>query len=275
MAPRPRRALTLRSKRAATPDRAVEAAMRRARTPIPPEPWLGDLERRAQAGRSSLGSHAAHRIRVDVARLRVWLALGGGRAHDDDLRWLRDKAGVVRDLEVQLDQRPPEAWASHLRSKRVRARRRLRRALGSERVANTIQALRVAPSLSRDVARRGLPQLAARVLERGDAVRRRERDMAALHALRSALRRVRYALEWLGEEPTKITALQELIGDACDRHVALEGLKDHRCGRPERRYRHRLERERAELFDRAFTAWKILRPDVEHLGRVPVPPRNA
>jgi CHAD domain-containing protein len=163
------------------------------------ELWLEHLMRQVRDVRAGRDSEAVHQIRVAVARLRVWLALGGWRALDDDLRWLRDEAAVVRDIEVQLEQHPPARWAARLRERHSRALPRLKRALGSERFAATIEALRAMPPVRREIAYRRAARVARRALARGEDLRDAPSDISALHALRCALRRLRYALEWLAE----------------------------------------------------------------------------
>lgn len=239
--------------------------MRPIDTPIGPGSWLEHLLHHVPAAHAGHDPEAVHEIRVGVARLRVWLELGGWQVLRGDLRWLREEAAFVRDVDVQLEQHPPDVWAAYLRGRRASGQRRLRRALNSDRCAGVTEALRAMPPVSRVVAWRVVARLAEGALGRGRALRRRTHDIHALHALRCAARHVRYALEWLGEDSTRLTALQQALGEVCDRHVALEGLRRSRAGGRQRRYRRRLERELDHFVDCALAAWKTARPDLKEL----------
>jgi hypothetical protein len=126
------------------------------------------------------------------------------------------------------------------------------------RFAATIEALRAMPPVRREIAYRRAARVARRALARGEDLRDAPSDISALHALRCALRRLRYALEWLEEDSTSIAALQQLLGDACDRFVALKGLRRGSARPSGRRYRRRPKRELDHFVLRAFARWKAV-----------------
>jgi CHAD domain-containing protein len=201
-----------------------------------------------------------HRLRVAIQHLRVWLDLGGLREPGDDLRWVRRRMAEVRDIDAHLALAPPDGLADALRAERVRALRRLSRALESDRFANAIATLRTMPPLPRSTALRGAARLARRTLERGDRLRRRRGDPASLHALRRALRRTRYALEWLNEPSSRLGALQRSLGEVGDRRALIE-----RLGVDERRYRRRLERACEAHTDLVLASWADVRTTLKKL----------
>jgi hypothetical protein len=67
---------------------------------IAPEPGRLDLLTSLAAIRCDASPETVHTIRTSAARLRVWLAMGGRRVLDDDLRWLRTSAAPVREVQA-------------------------------------------------------------------------------------------------------------------------------------------------------------------------------
>ncbi|MGZ3427662.1 MAG: CHAD domain-containing protein, partial [Polyangia bacterium] len=163
--------------------------------------WLTHLEQHVAIARAGADPEGVHQVRVATARLRVWLALGGWHALVDDLRWLRGHAARVRDLDVHLERQPPALIAERLVSERARAHHELCLAHESQRAAGLMQALSYLPPLSREQAAPRVARMARLTLRRFRAVAADSEELAALHRARCALRRLRYALDWLGVCP--------------------------------------------------------------------------
>ena len=236
--------------------------------PIDPNMWLSEVTAVAAAARRGKDPEAVHRLRVAIEHLRVWIVLAKRHEPRDDLGWVRRRMASVRDIDVHLALDPPDAVAALLRAERVHALRRLRRALRSDRFANAIAALRSIPPVPRATAKQGAARLARRTLERGERLGRRRRDWASLHALRRALRRTRYALEWLDEPSTPLAALQRLLGDVCDRRALVERLERlERLGVEEHRYRRQLERACDAYTDVVLVSWPGVRSELNELRR--------
>ncbi|MDW8395360.1 MAG: CHAD domain-containing protein [Anaerolineae bacterium] len=195
-----------------------------------------------------------HRMRVASRRLRAALRIFQPinpeqcERFRDELRWIARALGEVRDLDVQLAQ--VEAWnaqgggfeplAQMLESERDAARARLLRAFNSKRYASLIEdfsaflrAGQAAPEFAALPARQIALSLVLRqyaaVRELGDALRA-DSAPEAYHALRIEVKRLRYALEfirWLRPKAVqrflpRLVALQDVLGDQQDAHVAAE-----------------------------------------------------
>jgi len=207
-------------------------------------------------------------VRVAGRRLRVWLELGGYRVLHDDLRWLVRGAGKVRDLEALLTPRSgevlltprsgevlltprsgevtlPKSFAAWLAEKLRIAREELLLSLDSPRLAGLTRALHNLPPLPVPQARRRLERFERRVQKR-QAAWQATRTLEDLHALRRALRRLRYAREYLEQEVEDLKALQEALGQLNDAVVALGYLDEFEAagGRSAPGYRKSLEAQR-------------------------------
>ena len=192
-----------------------------------------------------------HDMRVAVRRSRALLRAGeplyandvGGLA--EELRWVGEKLGAVRDLDVLLehlraeteDLDPADRTASRallrtLERRRTSARTSLLKALGGDRYfalldrfAAEVHAL--TPS-GVDVT---LDELAKRELKKlRKAVRATGAEPAddELHALRKRGKRVRYAYELAGKDAVvkRGKALQDVLGEHQDSVVAETTLRD-------------------------------------------------
>lgn len=230
---------------------------------IPVDPWLEHLRQHLPIAREGSDPEGVHQVRVAAGRLRVWLELAGREVPDDDLRWLRKRADAVRDLDVLLEEDPPEAWAAWLRGERERAREPWLETFEHPRLAGLLAALESLPPIPVERAAEGLGALVRRVVRRGRRARRREASDARLHDLRRALRRLRYGLDWLGRSEPVVKELQQAFGRVNDLSVTREWLErspataalngfadelaaDHRRARGEAQA---LWRERAELVE--------------------------
>ena len=191
-----------------------------------------------------------HDMRVAVRRSRALLRAGSKLYTDDvsplaeELRWLGERLGAVRDLDVLLerlrsdvegfdgdDHASGRLLLRTLERRRGAARTSLLKALDGDRyfallddVAATIE--RLQPSGSDltvgDLARRELKELRKRVRALGDSPADDE-----LHALRKSGKRVRYAYELAGEDAVvkRAKAFQDVLGEHQDSVVAETALR--------------------------------------------------
>jgi CHAD domain-containing protein len=244
---------------------AVRQSARRA---ISCRRWLDALARSLVKLRSDADPESVHQLRVAIARLRVWVDLSGLRVLDDNLRWLRSQAAAARDLDVSLALEPPAAVAQWLHAELVARRRALRAALDASRTAGLVEALSLLPPASPELAAERVARLARAALRRGDEARARPADVAALHRLRRAVRRLRFGLEWQGQRARPLVELQTVLGELGDRAIALRALQHIPHGTVgARSYRIRLERELSRYGRRALALWQKTRTSVEGLAR--------
>lgn len=177
---------------------------------LDPGRWLGHFdEARVQALAGD--AEGVHQVRVSLRRLRVWLGFRRRQqALDRELRWLGRALAPLRDLDVFDAVLTDEAKAA-LRDEALQG---ALQALRSERCDALSAALAEVRWPRRRRAARGLAKL-ERALEARRAAAG-SGDGAQLHRLRRALRRVRYAREWLGLEARPLAAEQDQLGALCD-----------------------------------------------------------
>lgn len=214
---------------------------------IAPTRWLEHLEHHLPIAREGADPEGVHQVRVAGRRLRVWLELGGYRVLNDDLRWLVRGVGRVRDLEVMLQTSLPKSFANWLSKELEAAREELTPMLDSPRLIGLTRALRHLPPLPIPEAEKRLERFERRVRKRQAAWNVTE-TFEDLHALRRALRRLRYAREYLEQDVEDLKALQEALGQLNDADVALRHLDEFEAtgGRPAPSYRKSLEAQRQE-----------------------------
>lgn len=176
-----------------------------------------ELRRWLEVCREGLSSEAVHEVRVTGRRLRAFLTLGGHHVLVDDLRWLVGSLGRLRDLDVALElpvaaPGPFQAWlVAERRAEAENAARLLTR----PRVEALVVALGQVPRVPKRRGWRAFARLDAKLTVAEEAARR-EPTIEGLHELRKAVRRTRYALEWLGEDESALQRKQALVGEACD-----------------------------------------------------------
>jgi CHAD domain-containing protein len=188
---------------------------------LSPRPWIEALERHVRAAREMPEVESVHQLRVAAGRLGVWLRLARRRALRDDLDWLRKSAARVRDLDVLLARHGEESWSAALAAERAVAARELVSALETPRVAGLLQALAYLPPLSVREAALRLPKLRARFRSAAtQTLRAAAPEFEELHRVRKRVRRLRYALEWVGRESKAEKALQDALGTLHDAAVA-------------------------------------------------------
>jgi len=207
-----------------------------------------------------------HRMRVATRRLRAALGLFAeglpGRAARlrDELRWVANRLGEVRDIDVQLEQvgvwqreasladpAALEPLKELLAAQRARARARMLAILDSHRYAHLTGAftavlksgLRRRPK--EPAARRAAVEAVPDLIEDRYRQARRAGDelteaspAEAYHALRIRGKRLRYLLEFVGDiygEPAaelarNVVALQDVLGLHQDAIVAMAQLRN-------------------------------------------------
>jgi triphosphatase len=201
-----------------------------------------------------------HDMRVATRRLRAAISLFAESLPAEaerlrpELAWLGQTIGVVRDLDVQLEQL--DEWADRLpvpdrealqplrevlEAEREQAREEMLQALDSPRYTSLLRRfgamLRSRSGVRTAAARAAAPELIVRrhrALQKARKRARPDAEPAAYHRLRIAAKRYRYALEFLsdvypGETKrliTRVVALQDLLGAYQDAYVATARLRD-------------------------------------------------
>ena len=222
-----------------------------------------------------------HDMRVAVRRSRALLRAGSKLYTDDvsplaeELRWLGERLGAVRDLDVLLerlrsdvdeldadDRKSGRMLLRTLERRRGTARTSLLKALDSDRYFSLLDDVgasieRLAPSGADltvvDLARRELKKLRERVRAAGNDPADDE-----LHALRKRGKRVRYAYELAGEDAVvkRAKAFQDVLGEHHDSVVAEATLRGLATAPEKALAAGRLiERERGKRAD-ARAAWR-------------------
>jgi CHAD domain-containing protein len=226
-------------------------------------PWLNRLRSAIVEVRAGRDSEGVHRLRVALGHLRVWLGMAGQSTLRAELRQLRKAAGPLRDLDVRLAQKPPGAEARRIETQRSTLGRELLTAL--EAAKSAVEAVAGLPALPTELVRAWTQVYAARVRLAGERWRPRE-GIAVTHAFRRQVRRLRYALEFLGAPTEGVAALQASLGTVCDSALARRALKHGH-----RRYRRRLMRRQHEAARLARRQWKDLRRWFDRLAAKEAP----
>lgn len=232
------------------------------------ERWRQHLLEHLPIAREGQDPEGVHQVRVAVRRLRVWLRLARMRMLEDDLAWLVRAAGQVRDLEVLL-QHPnlPRAFRAWAELRLKQARTAFVPLLDSPRLAGLLTALAYLPPLDAKVAESRLPRFVQQV-ERRAQEWRSEDSIERLHALRRALRRLRYALEWLEQDSDTVKALQEIFGQVGDLSFTLNYLVAFEAegGRAPASYRKQLEAKLTQALEATKQAWNNHKNDLRPGG---------
>jgi CHAD domain-containing protein len=232
---------------------------------------------------------AARRARAFLRTSRAYLDPNWRRSLRDALGRLADVTGSTRDLDVLLEQLRDElehldetdqaaaaAIVLRLEGERERERHRLARALEGPDYQLVLTALRFPPRLGDGVESIPLRRLAQSEFRRLTKLVKRlgkQPDEQAMHRLRIALKRARYAVELEGSERggqrrflAAARVLQDLLGEYQDAVVAEERLRSvavddaptaaaFAAGRIAERQRSR----RARVQERLPAAWRRLR----------------
>jgi CHAD domain-containing protein len=234
---------------------------------IAPRAWLSVLEGEMARLRERDDPETIHQVRVASRHLDAWLRLARLHVLRDDLRWLRRAAGAVRDVDVvmALELDLTGGWSRWLRQLRRTRLQELTLALGSERAAALALALGALPALPRATAEASLRRLAGRALAAGDVLERAPDDVEHFHALRRAVRILRYGLEWLDEKTGAFRRFQEVAGRASDRALALQTIDLFPEADALRAAQAAVDREYAEHRRAALATWRDLRGRIEEL----------
>lgn len=232
---------------------------------LPVRAWLDELGAQVAALRATAEPESVHRMRVAAGRLSVWLELGARRALRDDLRRLRRSASVVRDLDVIAANAADDAWIEILRSERAQEAARLRVTISSGRVDALLDALACVPEPDAVCVRSALQRMKRRVLRAGDRLDDPEGRERALHRLRRRVRRLRYALDWMGADAADLRDLQQHLGGLNDLAVEMERLESRTGDLALDARRKSVRRGMEEHRGRAVEAWRALRPRVGEL----------
>ena len=223
-----------------------------------------------------------HDMRVAVRRSRALLRAGRPLYRNDvtefteELRWLGERLGAVRDLDVLLerlraetdDLQPADRTGSRallraLERRRTSARRALLKALSSERYLTLLDRFATeAGALDPSGDDATLDDLAKRELKKLRRDVRATSDDPAdndLHALRKRGKRVRYAYELAGRSKAvkEAKAFQDVLGEHQDSVVAETTLRELASAAPERAIvaGRLIERERARRAE-ARSSWR-------------------
>lgn len=223
-----------------------------------------------------------HDMRVAVRRTRALLRAGEPLYSNDvttfadELRWLGEKLGAVRDLDVMIDRLRSEstdldaaALLRQLGQRRTRARTALLKALNGSRYFDLLDRFPVvvdtlAPSGS-DVTVLDLAQAELKKLRKRVQSTPPDAPDDELHALRKRGKRVRYAYELADDAGVvkRAKAFQDVLGAHQDSVVAEATLRELAGASPERAIvaGRLIEREhgvRADARKRWRKTWKRL-----------------
>ncbi len=222
-----------------------------------------ELLRQERAVRKGEDAEAIHQARVQTRRLRAALGLFAGvlrpprLARRARLRWLARALGRVRDVDVITtlleDRHLPhlegveaarlEDLVAALKERRWRAHRKLRKAMARRRYARLKAALEALARRPRFAKAGGEDAMASRFLAEAigrharrvsghRAMAERAPSAADLHALRIAVKRLRYLLDFHAEtcgiafdEERRLTReLQDCLGSLHDHDLLLSWL---------------------------------------------------
>jgi inorganic triphosphatase YgiF len=187
---------------------------------------LAQLIENEPAAALGVDPEGVHQVRVAAGRLIVWLELADLRVLRDDLGWLRRSAGRLRDLDVLVGAGAPAAWLPWIEARRAAQRAAFEEALGARRLDGLLAALPLLAPLASARAAERAQKLARKAVRRGQRIESDPTDLEAFHSLRKALRRLRFAREWLGEDASGLRALQTSLGALNDAAVALEHFRE-------------------------------------------------
>lgn len=231
--------------------------------PLSTRGWLRHLARHVPVAIVGDDPEGVHQVRVAAGRVAVWLEMSGRSVLLDDLRELRRAAAAVRDCDVLLLAGAQEPFASRLRERRESARTGMAARLRGPHVRALRQALALLPPLDRKGAEDALPRFFERVLRRGDALVAAVRpDDEQFHRVRRAVRKLRYALEWLGRDTREVKAMQQAFGDLNDLAVEAALLRETGSAADLPRRARTLALVLASKRRRALAVWRTTRAAV-------------
>lgn len=169
---------------------------------------------------------AIHRLRVAAARCDVWLRMAGWNVLRSDLRRIRRAAGEVRELDLLRNLELPLALATWAESEHRDASAALAVILEEKRTLALLEALAVLPPLPRSAATRFMERELEHLLRLRERALRADASAGDLHATRRALRRMRFAGEWLGRKRDPPKRLLRDLGHLNDVVVAIARVRN-------------------------------------------------
>jgi len=225
-----------------------------------------NMARQEAGARLGLDGEYVHNMRVATRQMRAVLRMFAGAFEKEarvrlmvEIRWIANVLGAVRDLDVyiaavpvyleKLEAEPPDYrfYMKKLEEQLAGARKALLEALDGDRYAalkKRLEEFTAAPPFSqeRDVLRRTAKKAVGALGKRVVKIARKARSDEDLHAVRIALKRLRYGVEFLrGLTPKRMgrlaetaAAFQDILGRHNDATVACrrvrEAIKDRRMG---------------------------------------------
>ncbi len=244
--------------------------------------FVSDMDdRMAAIRRKPLSVKRVHGARRSMARLEAALADLAAITTDAQklqarVRPLRRRAGKVRDADVLCKRLNDYGTAAETLRKALRRRRKrgIRKFFKSmckspsrfkveKPIAGRVRSIPLADSMSISEANRTIVRIRfAELLEASPALR--GEDGEALHALRLAAKRLRYALQRLGDERLELSAADDALdifakalGAAHDSGVLSQRAVE--CG--EAAIAERSRRERVQQIESARRLWRDLMKD--------------
>ncbi len=178
--------------------------------------WVRRLRAAIAVARRGEDPEGVHQVRVSCRRLAAWLDLGERRIGRDDLKWLRDGAGPIRDLDVLLTHDVPTAMKRWLEREWKKARPALERVLDDPRTLATVRLFENAGRLESDELGKGMARLVEKADKALDGVDADAPHPDELHFVRRKLRPIRYALEWSKQDASEIVVAQDALGALSD-----------------------------------------------------------
>lgn len=240
-----------------------------ARPPVSPRPWIRHLSRHVPIAVLGDDPEGVHQVRVAAGRLAAWLELSGREVLRDDLRTLRRSAAAVRDCDVLLGQDLPAPFAARLHERRDAARTAMIGHLTGPHARALRAALGVLPPIDRRTADASLAAFRDRVRRRGDALLAHPApDDETFHELRRAIRKLRYALEWLRLDSGTVKEAQQAFGDLNDLAVEARALAETGVETECSEYARSLDARRSAARRKALALWSGAR-DVVLAGSAP------
>jgi CHAD domain-containing protein len=225
-------------------------------TTIPIDRWLRHLKRHLKVARLGIDPEGVHQVRVATRRVDAWLVLGGWRVFRDDLRWLRDRASAVRDIDVLLLRKGlPRSLKPPLMARKRQFHAEFILACDDPRLAALMVGLTAIHPIDEAEARKHVHSLFERVFECGKELEENGLTIEAMHRLRRALRRLRYGLEFLEKSTAPLKRLQEMLGNLNDLAVALRSIDQLPADKTPAKFRAALDDELALSLPLARGLW--------------------
>ena len=183
----------------------MRAKQRRARA-------LASLSRRLCRLLNEAKTHADHQtvhdLRVAARRLRAYARMREAQRLSRELRWLVHATNQLRDLDVACER---DGALATLRQAREAEQGAVQRVLNGRRAERLKDRVATVKPFTRKQAERRIARLRQKI-----ATMPSSEAIAAVHALRRALRELQYCLDWIGESSAQEKRLQHGLGAKLD-----------------------------------------------------------